>query len=124
MVNRVLLRRCQQGDSVHRAVEYAAKVLERRGLTGFDAHDARSRDNAVSVTLRLSFKQLDDHELERFHELAIFPEDATIPFGNGGPALGSDRGTGRLRYRGTVPAFVRVVAVVHVRSGDPYCLFA
>lgn len=79
LVNSALRQRCRQGDSVNGAIAYVTTKLERRGVTGFDAQDKKSRENEVATTLDLSFELLDSREQARFHELSIFPQDAAIP---------------------------------------------
>ncbi len=80
MVNRVLLARVQDAhDSLAGAVQYAGRVLDKRGLTGFDARDAGQRSDAVSRTLGVSLELLSPAERDRFQELAVFPEDVDAP---------------------------------------------
>jgi WD40 repeat protein len=63
------------------AIAYVNKALDKRGLKFFDDRDPQARYRAVALTLGVSFDQLKEHELLRFRELAIFPEDVNIPFG-------------------------------------------
>ncbi len=79
LVNGVLRRRFKQGESLADAHEYVRQVLERRGLTGFDARDAEARDQAVSLTMDMSLGLLNEEERSRYHELSVFPKDEDIP---------------------------------------------
>jgi WD40 repeat protein len=82
LVNGVLRDRVDRsGDSLRHAVEYAARVLDRRGLTGFDPRDAEQRHQAVATTLGVSIERLRNDERDRLHELAVFPEDVEVPIG-------------------------------------------
>jgi WD40 repeat protein len=58
------------------------KALDKHGLEAFDARKPGERSQAVARTLGVSFELLDkQRELLRFHDLAVFPEDASIPLG-------------------------------------------
>ncbi|WP_280154842.1 TIR domain-containing protein [Piscinibacter sp. XHJ-5] len=67
------------GQALESAIGYVNKALDKRGLTFFDARDAGARHRAVAQTLGLSIAQLGESEQQRFHELAVFPEDVPIP---------------------------------------------
>src|SRR6266704_3291680 len=54
-------------------------MLEKRGLTAFDAQNAHERNQAVTKTLAVSFDLLSADDRMRYQELAIFPEDTDIP---------------------------------------------
>ncbi len=82
LVNGVLRDRiARAGDSLPSALAYANKVLDRRGLTGFDPRDAEQRHQAVATTLGVSLERLTDAEHARLGELAVFPEDVEVPIG-------------------------------------------
>jgi hypothetical protein len=81
LVNGTLYSRLtNSGQSLLDAIAYVNKALDKRGLTFFDDSDPQARYRAVKQTLEVSFEQLKEHELRRFRELAIFPEDVNIPF--------------------------------------------
>ena len=61
------------------ALVHVERLLDRRGLTAFDPGNARSREEAVGITLDLSLDVLSDAERTRLNELAVFPEDLAIP---------------------------------------------
>jgi WD40 repeat protein len=61
------------------ALTYLQRALEKRGVVAFDARNARERTEAVTRTVEVSLEQLSPDECMRFEELAIFPEDVTIP---------------------------------------------
>ncbi|WP_462186331.1 DUF4062 domain-containing protein [Frankia sp. CcWB2] len=79
LVNRTLVRHIRDGMTVPRAVERVLRRLERRGPTGLDVSRAADRNEAVEVTLGASLGLLTGHRLERYLELAVFPEDVEIP---------------------------------------------
>ncbi|MEJ8826497.1 TIR domain-containing protein [Variovorax humicola] len=82
----------QQRKATAEALAYVNKALDRRGVTFFDKRQASSRHQAVRDTLVLSISQLDEDEKRRFHELAVFPEDADIPLDLLGAYWGSTGG--------------------------------
>lgn len=55
-------------------------ALAEEGLEAFDRHDVEARELAVGRTLSASLRRLSDDERQRYEWLAIFPEDADIPF--------------------------------------------
>jgi WD40 repeat protein len=73
------LRIDQYRQSLPDALAYVVRVLDRRGLTAFDARDAQARDQAVATTLGVSLDLLTEEERPRYYELATFPEDVDIP---------------------------------------------
>lgn len=80
LANGVLRHRINTlGQSPDGALGWVDKALAHRGLTAFDAHNPQSREQAVQRTLAVSLEQLDNQEIERYGELAVFPEDIEIP---------------------------------------------
>jgi hypothetical protein len=94
LVNRILVDRVKRrGEPLAQALAYATAKLGRQGLLAFDRRDAGEREQAAAVTIAASLDQLDvpahgddasdelsaAKPLNRFEELAVFPEDATIP---------------------------------------------
>ena len=77
LVDRIERRRAPLPD----ALGHVGRLLDRRGLTAFDAKDPRERRDAVGKTLALSLDRLDPAEQARLCELAVFPEDAQVPLG-------------------------------------------
>ena len=75
----VLRDRVGRGEALANVLVYLNKALDRRGLTAFDAANARARNAAVSATLRVSFELLREDQYARYQELAVFPEDIVIP---------------------------------------------
>ena len=73
------------------SLDYVTRILDRRGLTGFDARDPEQqragfdardpeqRAQAVAWTIDVSLEQLSEQERGRFRELAVFPEDVDVP---------------------------------------------
>jgi len=80
LVNATLRKRIESGDSLDRALRYADKALTKKGLIAFDEGDDAGRANAVKATLEVSLDLLKDDEQAHFARLAIFPDDADIPF--------------------------------------------
>ncbi|EIV96485.1 NB-ARC domain-containing protein [Frankia sp. QA3] len=79
LVNRALVRHVRDGMSVPRAAERVLRRMRRRGPTGLDVSRAAQRTEAVEATLAASLGLLTGHRLERYLELAVFPEDVEIP---------------------------------------------
>ena len=79
LANAALRRRIERGEPLADALTYAERVLEERGLAGFDARNPEDRHQAAALTLDLSLAELTAGEQARFRELAIFPEDVAIP---------------------------------------------
>ena len=77
LVDRVMRTRASLPD----ALAHVGKLLDKRGLTAFDAKDPRERREAVGKTLALSLDRLETREQARLIELAVFPEDAQVPLG-------------------------------------------
>ncbi|MCM3922054.1 NB-ARC domain-containing protein [Frankia sp. AiPs1] len=79
LVNRALVRHVRDGMSATRAAERVLRRMRRRGPTGLDVSRAAQRTEAVEATLAASLGLLTGHRLERYLELAVFPEDVEIP---------------------------------------------
>ncbi len=80
LVNGAILNRVENGDSFRDALDFIKADLEENELTAFYSEIEEERSRAVSVTLGVSFRRLNDSDLARFNELAVFPEDVDIPF--------------------------------------------
>ena len=67
----------------HETPEYALqKVIENykeAGVTAFDARNPVERNQAYAKSIKPSLDLLSENERDRFYELAIFPEDISIP---------------------------------------------
>ena len=72
-------QRIARGDSPERALDYAVRSLEKRGITAFDRADAVERAEAVTRTLGASLDLLTADDQRRCAELSIFPEDTANP---------------------------------------------
>ncbi len=79
LVNRALVRHVRDGVAPDRAAERVARRLERRGPTALDVSRPEDRAQAVEATLSASLALLTGEQLDRYLELAIFPEDVDIP---------------------------------------------
>lgn len=62
------------------AIRKAEEALEAKGLTYFDPNDAKDRSQAATLTLEVSLERLPKEDQKRFAELAIFAENANVPF--------------------------------------------
>ncbi|HEV3040948.1 MAG TPA: NB-ARC domain-containing protein [Candidatus Angelobacter sp.] len=60
------------------ALDFVSKDLRENGLTAFDASLPEKRSEAVAVTMTVTLRHLGD-DVERYKELAIFPQDLNIP---------------------------------------------
>ncbi|MCB8980698.1 MAG: hypothetical protein H6657_25080 [Ardenticatenaceae bacterium] len=78
----------RHGLSVSQAITAVNEELDEFGLISFDAANAEERYQAVAASMSVSLRQLQPDamygrthvdEAARFHELAVFPEDAVIP---------------------------------------------
>jgi WD40 repeat protein len=79
LVNRALVRMVRDGVPPARAADRVLRRLDRRGPTAFDVTRLEDRNQAVEATLSASVGLLTGDELDRYLELAIFPEDVEIP---------------------------------------------
>lgn len=80
LANGVLRRRLvDAGQGFAQAVDWINRALDRKGVVAFDARDADERNRAVARTIRLSLEGLAENEVQRFFDLAVFPEDLDIP---------------------------------------------
>jgi hypothetical protein len=75
LTDRVVRARAPMPD----AIDHVVRLLDRRGLTAFDARDARERHQAVAKTLAVSLERLDDGEKARLRELSVFPHSVGVP---------------------------------------------
>lgn len=79
LVNRALVRLVRDGVPPARAADRVLARLARRGPTAFDVTRLEDRNQAVGATLSASVGLLTGDELDRYLELAVFPEDVEIP---------------------------------------------
>ncbi|HEU4689481.1 MAG TPA: NB-ARC domain-containing protein [Vicinamibacterales bacterium] len=79
LVGSAMRQRIARGESPERALDYAVRSLEKRGITAFDKADAVERAEAVTRTLGASLDLLSPDDQRRCAELSIFPEDTAIP---------------------------------------------
>jgi WD40 repeat protein len=71
--------RVKRGDTLSGAIAYLNQALDKKGVRVFDRRNSVERRQSVARTIEVSLDLLTDGENERFLELAIFPEDTTIP---------------------------------------------
>lgn len=80
LANGVLRERVTRlGETLGRALAYAGKALEKRGLVAFDERNPAERSQAVAWTLDVSLENLGAEQRARFAELAVMPEDVDVP---------------------------------------------
>ncbi len=71
--------RVSAGETLGEAIDRFGQRLTKRGLAAFDPKDEVQRNRAIRACVEASLEDLDANELARLCELAIFPEDETIP---------------------------------------------
>jgi hypothetical protein len=69
-----------EGFTPRKALSEVEAILAEEGLVAFDRDDLGARELAVSQTLNASLRRLGGAARERYGQLALFPEDAEIPF--------------------------------------------
>ncbi|MBB5071031.1 WD40 repeat protein [Saccharopolyspora gloriosae] len=82
LANRAVRKYLQRGLPVPEATKRVGDRLAAKGPTALDITNANQRSLAVAATVEVSLSLLAEenhHLLERFLELAVFPEDAVIP---------------------------------------------
>ena len=79
LANAALRRRVARHDTVEGALKYLNRLLDEHGVIAFDQRNAISRHQALTQTIDLSLNELGLRERERYYQLTIFPEDATVP---------------------------------------------
>jgi WD40 repeat protein len=79
LVNRAMWRYVRDGLPVERAAYRVRRRLERRGPTALDVSRPEDRQEAVEATLAATLALLTGDRLDRYLELAIFPEDVDVP---------------------------------------------
>ena len=74
LVNGVLRDRVNEmGQTLSAALAYVKKALKKRGLTAFDARNPGERNQAVEVTLGISFEHLKEDEYARYQRVGDLP---------------------------------------------------
>lgn len=82
LINGALRDYTERGMGVDEAAERIADGLAAAGPTALDVTSSTARQRAVSATINASLELLAAHQpawLDRFLELAVFPEDTAIP---------------------------------------------
>ncbi|HEY1011073.1 MAG TPA: family 1 glycosylhydrolase [Herpetosiphonaceae bacterium] len=79
LANGVLHQFIANRNSLREGSDYVRAALADLGPIALDDTDARRRDHAVSLTLDASLRLLTSEQLDRYLELAIFPDDIPIP---------------------------------------------
>jgi WD40 repeat protein len=71
--------RMKRGDTQSGAIAYLNQALDKKGVRVFDRRCGIERRQSVARTIEVSLELLTDEERERYLELAIFPEDTSVP---------------------------------------------
>jgi WD40 repeat protein len=79
LVNGQVRKRIVRGETETSALDWAARTLKRAGPAGLDINNPADRTKAVSATLQASLDLLDPQEIDRYIELAIFPQNVQVP---------------------------------------------
>lgn len=74
-----MANRIKRGDTPENALSYVSRKLDKHGVTAFDHHTPSARHQAVASTIDASLDLIEDVERQRLMELAVFPEDVSIP---------------------------------------------
>ena len=67
------------GETLDDALARFEQRLSAHGLTGFDPKDERQRNRAIRACVEASLEHLGQDELARLGELAVLPEDESVP---------------------------------------------
>jgi WD40 repeat protein len=73
--------RVSHGEPLPDTTARFQRRLLARGLTGFDPQDETQRNRAIRICVEASIEDLRKNQLDRFGELAVLPEDESIPLG-------------------------------------------
>ena len=72
-------QRIERGATVENALTYVHAALERGGVIAFDRKSETDRHAAIASTIGASLNLFGDEERRRYAELAVFPEDESVP---------------------------------------------
>ena len=78
LINGALRHRVSRGESPDRAAADVLSLLASQGPAALDAARPKERARAITATIDASLHLLDDEDLQRYLDLAIFPEDVDI----------------------------------------------
>jgi WD40 repeat protein len=79
LANRALVRSIDYGGSAGQGLHEIAGRLDEDGPATFDLDNVHHRGRAVAATVRAGLDLLPPDRVDRFFEMAIFPEDVEIP---------------------------------------------
>jgi len=79
LVGAALRREVARGADAAEAVSYLMQALDEEGVVAFDPTDTSQLRRAIAGTLGVSMRLLDSDERRRYHELAIFTPETSIP---------------------------------------------
>ena len=74
-----LRTRIARGAEPERALRSINEAFDRHNLTAFDASKPEERNDAAAASVSVSLESLDEADVTRWSELAVFPEDTRIP---------------------------------------------
>jgi len=79
LTNAVLRKRIAQAYRLDKALEWVNKALDRYGVMAIKRDDADRRKQSAAGTIEVSLELLDNDQRSRYIELAVFPEDVSVP---------------------------------------------
>jgi WD40 repeat protein len=85
LANSMLVAQVRHGRALIEALVIIEQAYEARGVLAFDPGNLTDRERAVKACIEVSLRHLEDftsphyRAVERYQELAIFPEDVDIP---------------------------------------------
>ncbi|MCU7723815.1 NB-ARC domain-containing protein [Actinoplanes sp. KI2] len=115
LANRALVRSIDYGASAGQALAEIADRLDEDGPATFDVDNAHHRGRAVAATVRAGLDLLSPDRVDRFFELAVFPEDADIPLAALELLWGATAGLHPGRVRGVCESLADLALVQEYR---------
>jgi WD40 repeat protein len=79
LVNGQVRKRVHRGETEASALAWVEQRLKEAGPAALDISDPADRTKAVNATLQASLDLLDSQEVDRYIELAIFPQNVQVP---------------------------------------------
>ncbi len=74
-----LRQRMERGDSLHGAVSYINRAMDKRGVVAFDRAVPSARNDAIASTVGASLELFSSEDQTRCAELAVFRNDVPFP---------------------------------------------
>lgn len=80
LANSRIRKRLVRGENIDKALTLINQALDKGDIDALDLAGDSGRNAAISTTLRVSLDQLSSRDRSAYKKLAVFPEDARIPF--------------------------------------------